>query len=262
MAAHVHQFMCLSDNYGVLLHDPETRRTATIDAPEAAPILAALKAKGWDLTDILVTHHHADHTQGLAALKAEYPDAIIVGPAKEVEKIKAAGKISGLDVTVGEGDRVKVGSLEAHVIEVPGHTSGHIAYYFDDEDLLYAGDTLFALGCGRPFEEKPSVLYHSLMKLARLPGSTQVYCGHEYTQSNARFAMSVDGGNTLLADRAAEIDRLREAKSFTLPTTIALEQATNPFLRAEEPELKAALGMPDADAVAIFAELRERKNRG
>ena len=262
MAAHVHQFMCLSDNYGVLVHDPETRRTATIDAPEAGPILSALDARGWELTDILVTHHHADHTQGLAALKAKFPNARIVGPAKEAGKIKAAGKIDALDAGLGEGDRVMVGSLEAHVIEVPGHTSGHIAYYFEDEDLLFSGDTLFALGCGRCFEETPAVMHHSLAKLARLPGSTQVYCGHEYTQSNARFALQVDGDNDLLKQRAAEIDRMREANAFTLPTTIALEQATNPFLRADDAAIRRALGMADADEVDVFSELRERKNRG
>ena len=262
MAAHVHQFMCLSDNYGVLVHDPETRRTATIDAPEAGPILAALEANGWELTDILVTHHHADHTQGLAALKAKYPDARIVGPAKEAAKIRSAGKIAKLDAELGEGDRVAVGRLEAQVIEVPGHTSGHIAFYFEDEDLLFAGDTLFALGCGRCFEETPAVMHHSLLKLARLPGATQVYCGHEYTQSNARFAVKVDGGNALLAERAAEIYRMREANAFTLPTTIALEQATNPFLRADDTDIRQALGMAEADEVDVFTELRERKNRG
>lgn len=261
MAANVHQFMCLSDNYGVLLHDPETRRTATIDAPEAAPILAALEAHGWALTDVLVTHHHADHTQGIAALKAKYPEARIVGPAREADRIRAAAKIGALDQAVSEGDRVTVGRLEAHVLEVPGHTAGHIAYYFEAEELLFAGDTLFALGCGRPFEAKADVLHRSLMKLARLPGSTQVYCGHEYTQANARFALSVDADNALLVERAAEIDRLRASETFTLPTTIALEQATNPFLRAGEPSLKAALGMPDADTVDVFAELRERKSR-
>jgi hydroxyacylglutathione hydrolase len=262
MVAHVHQFLCLSDNFGVLVHDPETRRTATIDAPDAAPILAALDAHGWTLTDMLVTHHHADHTQGLAALKDRFPDARIVGPAKEAAKIVSAGRIERLDRELSDGDRVDVGTLEAHVIDVPGHTSGHIAFHFEDEELLFAGDTLFALGCGRPFEEPSRVLFHSLMKLARLPGATQVYCGHEYTQSNARFAVSVDGSNALLVERAQDIDRMREANALTLPTTIALEQATNPFLRAEDPELKAALGMPDADAVDIFAELRERKNRG
>lgn len=255
MSAHVHQFMCLTDNYGVLLHDPETRRTAAIDAPDAKPILAALKEKGWTLTDILITHHHADHTQGIAGLKAAYPDVKIVGPAKE------AAKIADLDRQVAEDDYVMVGTLKGRVIEVPGHTLGHIAYYFGAEDLLFAGDTLFALGCGRPFEAPASVLFHSLMKLVRLPGQTEVYCGHEYTQANARFAMSVDGANDLLAERAASIDELREQGEFTLPTTIAIEMATNPFLRAEEWDLKAALGMQDADAVDVFAELRERKNR-
>ena len=256
MVAQVHQFLCLSDNYGVLLHDPETRATATIDVPEAAPVLKALEEKGWDLTDILVTHHHADHTQGIPQVKRHFPNARIVGPAKE------AAKIGRLDLQVSEGDYVEFGSLKAKVLETPGHTSGHIVYWFEAEDLLFAGDTLFALGCGRPFEEPPRVLYHSLMKLAQLPGSVEVYCGHEYTQSNARFAVGVDGGNDLLVERAAEIDALRAKGEFTLPTTIAVERATNPFLRADEAELKAAVGLADADAEDVFAALRERKNRG
>lgn len=255
MRARIHQFMCLSDNYGVLVHDPDTRRTATIDAPEAAPILAALKDKGWELTDILLTHHHADHTQGIGALKAAYPEARLVGPAKESDKIVP------LDLAVGDGDFIKVGGLKASVIEVPGHTAGHIAYYFKANDLLFAGDTLFALGCGRPFEAPARVLYHSLMKLARLPGCVEVYCGHEYTLSNAKFALSVDGDNELLVSRAAEIERLRAAGEFTLPTTIAIERATNPFLRSDEPEIRAAMGLPYADAADVFAALRERKNK-
>ncbi len=255
MTAQVHQFLCLSDNYGVLLHDPETRRTATIDVPEAAPVLRALEEKGWELTDILVTHHHADHTQGIPEVKTRYPNARIVGPAKEQRKIGV------LDLALSEGDYVEVGSLKAKVLETPGHTSGHIVYWFEAEDLLFAGDTLFALGCGRPFEEPPSVLYHSLMKLARLPGSVEVYAGHEYTQSNARFAVGVDGGNDLLVERAAAIEALRAKGEPTLPTTISIERATNPFLRADEPDLKAAMGMEDADGADVFAALRERKNR-
>ncbi len=255
MVAHVHQFPCLADNYGVLVHDPDSRRTASIDAPDATAVLAALEGTGWALTDILVTHHHADHTQGLPELKGRYPNARIVGPAKEAEVIGL------LDVALGEGDFVKVGTLKARILEVPGHTLGHIAYAFDEEDLLFAGDTLFALGCGRPLEAPSGVLYRSLMKLARLPGSMQVYCGHEYTLSNARFAMGVDGGNGLLVERAKEVERLRAAGITTLPTTIALERATNPFLRADEPDVKAALGMAAADALDVFAELRARKNR-
>jgi hydroxyacylglutathione hydrolase len=255
MAAHIHQLLCLKDNFAVLIHDPATRATAAVDAPEAAPILAALKAKGWDLTGILITHHHFDHVQGIAGLKAKFPRVRIIGPAKE------AAKIGALDVAVAEGDDVVVGALEAKVIEVPGHTSGHIAYWFSSEEVLFAGDTLFALGCGRGFEEPPEVLYHSLMKLAALPEETLVYCGHEYTAANARFALSVDPANKNLRERAQKIALQREAGEFTLPTTIAIELATNPFLRANAPEIQNAVGMAGADPAAVFASLRERKNR-
>jgi hydroxyacylglutathione hydrolase len=255
MAAHIHQLLCLKDNFAVLIHDPATRATAAVDAPEAAPISAALKAKGWDLTDILVTHHHFDHVQGIAGLKAKFPRARTIGPAKE------AAKIGALDVAVGEGDDVMVGALEAKVIEVPGHTSGHIAYWFSSEEVLFAGDTLFALGCGRGFEEPPEVLYHSLMKLAALPEETLVYCGHEYTLANAHFALSVDPANENLKERAQKIALQREAGEFTLPTTIAIELATNPFLRANAPEIQNSVGMTGADPATVFAALRERKNR-
>ena len=256
MSAHIHYFRCLSDNVGVLIHDPETRRTACVDAPEAEPILEALAQRGWDLSDILVTHHHADHTQGIPGLKARFARARIVGPAKE------AGKIGTLDQAVSENDWVQVGSLKARVLEVPGHTAGHVAFHFEDEDVLFAGDTLFGLGCGRPFEAPAPVLFHSLMKLARLRGETEVYCGHDYTLSNARFAVSVDGANPLVTERAAAIEQMAAAGTFAGPTTIALERATNPFLRADEEALKRAVGMADADAVDVFAALRERKNRG
>jgi hydroxyacylglutathione hydrolase len=255
MTLEVHQFMCLSDNFGVLVHDGESGATAAIDAPETAPILATLAEKNWRLTDILITHHHFDHTQGIAGLKAQFPQARVVGPAKEAEKI------GGLDLAVQEGDLVRVGSLTALVIEVPGHTLGHIAYWFEEEDLLFAGDTLFAMGCGRGFEAPAHVLYHSLMKLAALPGETTIYCGHEYTLANARFALGVDPQNEILQDRAKEVAELREAGRFTLPTSMSLELATNPFLRASEPELQASVGMPGGDPAAVFAALRERKNR-
>jgi hydroxyacylglutathione hydrolase len=255
MAAHIYQFMCLKDNFGVLLHDPHSRATAAIDASEATPILAALAAREWELTDILITHHHADHVQGIPGLKARFPQARVIGPRKE------ATKIGGLDLMVGEDDRVAIGALEGRVIEVPGHTSGHVAYWFEEEDIVFTGDTLFAMGCGRGFEEPPEILYHSLMRLAELPGQTEVYCGHEYTLANARFALSVDRDNAILIERASEVARLRDAGKFTLPTTITIELATNPFLRADAPELQAAVGMPGADPTAVFAELRERKNR-
>ena len=255
MAVHIHQFLCLKDNFGVLLHDPATRATATIDAPEAAPILAALAAKGWILTDILITHHHFDHVQGIAGLKVRFPHARVIGPAKE------AARISGLEGGVGGGDAVKTGALEAKVIDVPGHTSGHVAYWFADEDIVFTGDTLFAMGCGRGFEEPAVVLYHSLMRLAALPGETKVYCGHEYTLANARFALTVDPDNAILKERAVEVAHQRTAGEFTLPTTIAIELATNPFLRADAPDIQARLGLAGADPAAVFAELRERKNR-
>jgi hydroxyacylglutathione hydrolase len=255
MAPHVGQFICLQDNFGVLVHDPDTRATASIDAPDAAPILAALAAREWTLTDILITHHHADHVQGIGGLKARFPNARVTGPRRE------AAKIGGLDLQVGEEDKIGIGSLGGRVIEVPGHTSGHVAYWFEEADLVFTGDTLFAMGCGRAFEEPPQVLFHSLMKLAALPGETQVYCGHEYTLANARFALGVEPGNAILRERAAKVAKLRADGEFTLPTTIALECATNPFLRVEEPDIQAAVGMPDADPAAVFAELRDRKNR-
>lgn len=256
MTAIIHQFLCLKDNFGVLVHDPRTGATAAIDAPEAAPILAALAAGDWPLTDILITHHHADHVQGIAGLKERFPRARVVGPRREAAKIAA-----GLDVAVSEGESVGIGALEAIVIDVPGHTSGHIAYWFRQEDIAFTGDTLFAMGCGRGFEEPAAVLFHSLMKLAALPIQTKVYCGHEYTLANARFALSVDPGNANLRQRAQDVARKREAGEFTLPTTIALELATNPFLRADEPDIQAILGMRGAEPAVVFAELRDRKNR-
>jgi hydroxyacylglutathione hydrolase len=255
MAVHIHQFQCLTDNFGVLVHDSETGATAAIDAPEAAPILAALAEKRWELTDILITHHHPDHTQGIVGLKSAFPHARVIGPKKE------AARIGSLEVEVGEGDGVMVGSLEALVIDVPGHTLGHIVYWFEEQDLLFSGDTLFAMGCGRGFEAPAHVLFHSLMKLAALPGETQVYCGHEYTLANSRFALTVDSENEVLRDRAKEVAALRASGRFTLPTTITLELATNPFLRADEAAVQAGVGMKGADPVAVFAELRERKNR-
>jgi hydroxyacylglutathione hydrolase len=255
MTVRVHQLPCLADNYGVLIHDSATGATAAIDAPDAAPILAALETNRWQLSDILLTHHHADHVQGVPGLKSKFPKARIVGPKKE------AARIPGLDLQVGEDDAVKVGAIDLAVFDTPGHTAGHIAYFIESDDLVFAGDTLFALGCGRVFEAPMATMYHSLMKLAALPGETQVYCGHEYTLSNARFALTVDPDNNLLAERATEVEEMRKQGRPTLPTTIALEVATNPFLRAEDPGVQKALGMAGADPVAVFTELRERKNK-
>lgn len=256
MPLHVHQFTCLSDNYGALVHDENSGATAAIDVPEAAPVLAALAERGWTLTDILITHHHDDHIQGVPAVKSKFPQARITGPKKD------AARIPGLDRQVSEGDEFAFGGAPVRVIETPGHTSGHIVYHFPEDDLLFAGDTLFALGCGRVFETPMHVMHHSLMKLANLPEETRVWCGHEYTLSNARFAITVDPDNTLLRDRAAAVEAMRAEGKPTLPTTIGLELATNPFLRAEDPGVQRALGMEGQDPALVFAELRERKNRG
>ncbi len=255
MTAQVHQFPCLSDNYGVLIHDSGTGATAAIDAPDGAAVLAALEARGWRLTDILVTHHHGDHTAGIAGLKERFPEVRVVAPALE------ATKIGHVDLGVGEDDVVVVGNLQAKVIATPGHTAGHIVYWFEDNDILFAGDTLFSLGCGRVMETPLATMWESLVKLAQLPGETQVYCGHEYTAANAKFALTIEPGNDVLKERAREVEDLRREGRATLPTTIALELAANPFLRAEQADVKRGVAMADADAAQVFAELRERKNR-
>jgi hydroxyacylglutathione hydrolase len=256
MTTHVHQFMCLQDNFGVLIHDSQSGATASIDAPDADAILKAAALQGWELTDLLITHHHADHIQGIPGLKARFPKLRIVGPAKE------AARIGALDAQLNEDDYAHVGQIAAKVIETPGHTAGHICYWFEEDQIAFCGDTLFALGCGRVFETPLSVMWNSLVKLAdRLPGDTEIYCGHEYTQSNARFAVTIEPGNVVLKDRVEEIARRRSAGAATLPTTMSLELTTNPFLRAEEPEVQATLGMNGADPAAVFAEIRTRKDK-
>jgi hydroxyacylglutathione hydrolase len=255
MRLEICQFLCLTDNYGVLIHAPETGATAAIDAPQTEPILAALAAANWSLTDILVTHHHPDHVQGIGGLRAAFPNVRVTGPAKE------AAKIGRLDRQVEDGDVIFLGPHAAKVIAVPGHTLGHIAYWFEEDAVLFAGDTLFAMGCGRSFEAPAAVLYQSLLKLAALPDETQLYCGHEYTLANARFAASVEPGNEALQRRTEAVAALRAQACLTLPSQMGLERATNPFLRVAEPEIQASLGLQGADPATVFAALRERKNR-
>jgi len=247
-------FLCLSDNYGVLLHDPESGATASIDAPEAPPIEAALAATGWKLTDILVTHHHADHTGGIRALKDKYR-CRVVAPAKE------AARIPAVDETVREGDQVAVGKLTANVIETPGHTLGHIAYWFHGEQLVFVGDTLFSIGCGRVIEGTPDMMWASLKKLRDLPNDTEVYCGHEYTAANIKFARTIEPDNPVLAARDAQVGQLIAAGEPTIPVTIGDEKLANPFLRADLPEVTGILGMDGEPAAKVFAEIRARKNR-
>jgi len=254
MAAQTHLFLCLKDNFGVLLHDPQSGATASIDAPEAAPIEAALQRTGWRLTDILVTHHHADHTQGIGELKARH-HCRVVAPRNE------AARIAHVDRAAGEGDTVKVGALEARVIDTPGHTAGHIAYFFPADKIAFVGDTLFSIGCGRVIEGNAEMMWQSLIKLRGLPDDTRFYCGHEYTKANIRFAKTIEPNNKALAARAEEVDRLTAAGQFTIPATIGAEKAANPFLRADDPEIARSVGLAGAPAWKVFAEIRERKNR-
>jgi hydroxyacylglutathione hydrolase len=247
----IHQFPCLKDNYGFLVHDPRTGATVAIDTPDTEEIERQCEAKGWRLTDIWNTHWHPDHAGGNATLKAKY-DVCITGPA-EVKRIGRAP-----DRIVSEGDVVKVGGFEARVLEVGGHTQGHIAFVFETQRAAFVGDTLFSLGCGRLFEGAPQQMWQSLSKLAALPDEMRFYCAHEYTLANAHFAMSVDAANPALQARVAEVQQLRSQGSPTVPVSLGVEKKTNPFLRA--PLLKAAILLADSDDCDVFAELRSRKD--
>jgi hydroxyacylglutathione hydrolase len=254
MHAQTHLFPCLQDNYGVLLHDPDSGATAAIDAPEAAPVEAALTEMGWRLTDILVTHHHADHTGGIAELKARHR-CRVVAPHGE------AAKIPLVDETVRENDKVRVGSLEARVLETPGHTAGHISYVFPADKLAFVGDTLFSIGCGRVIEGTPEMMWRSLLKLRALPDDTRIFCGHEYTQANIRFAKTIEPANAALSAREKKVDMLRAVRQPTIPSTLGEEKAANPFLRADLPEVAKSVGLAGQPAWKVFAEIRERKNK-
>jgi hydroxyacylglutathione hydrolase len=247
----IHQFPCLDDNYGFLVHDDESGATATIDTPDAEAILREAAAKGWRITDVWNTHWHPDHAGGNATIK-ERTGARVSGPA-EVERIGHAP-----DRVLSEGDTVSLGAKTARVLDVGGHTLGHIAYVFDDHRTAFVGDALFALGCGRLFEGTPQQMWASLQKLAALPEDTTLFCAHEYTQSNARFALHVDPDNAALRSRAAEIERLRAEKKPTVPMTLAAEKATNPFLRA--PLLAAAGVSAGAADWEAFAAIRKQKD--
>jgi len=250
----VHMFPALSDNYGFLAHDEPSGLTAVIDTPEVAAIERALDKTGWTLNYILNTHHHFDHAGGNLELK-EKTGCTIVGAAND------AARIPGIDVQLQDGDCFELGQSKATIFEVPGHTTGHIAYWFEADKVAFVGDTLFALGCGRLFEGSPEQMWSSLQKLMALPDDTLVYCAHEYTQSNAQFALSVEPQNAALTARSKSIDEVRARNEPTVPTTIGLEKSTNPFLRPMSDDLQETLNMRGADLVEVFAETRARKDQ-
>lgn len=249
----IFQFPCLSDNYGVLLRDADSGVVASIDAPDAEAVEAALEEKGWKLTHILVTHHHWDHTQGNEALKAA-TGCTIIGPRGE------ADKVPGIDTKVGEGDTFKFGNFDVEVAETPGHTAGHIIYHIPAAKAAFVGDTLFAMGCGRVIEGRMDQMWSGVEKVAKLPPETALYCGHEYTIANAEFAMSVEPGNEALQKRFEEVKALRAAGKPTLPTTVAAELATNPFIRVNSPEIRANVGLPNGSDAEVFEKVRIAKN--
>ncbi len=243
---------CLSDNYAFLVHNHDTSETALIDAPEAAPIAKVLADRRWALTDILITHHHNDHIDGVAALRE---GARVIGAAADAHRLPA------LDLAVAEGDVITVCGLPTHVIDVSGHTIGHIAFHMPGPAYAFTADSLMALGCGRLFEGTPAQMWQSLLKLRALPENTMICSGHEYTAANARFAASLDGAHPDLILRIEGIETARAAGEPTVPSTLLEEKRTNPFLRADIPEFKAVLGMAEASDEDVFAAVRAKKDK-
>lgn len=251
MPLEVHQFACLSDNYGFLLHDPESCETVCIDTPDADAYLHHAAERGWQITQIWNTHWHPDHAGGNEAIKSA-TGCTVVAPAGD------AAQIAAVDRVVKHGDTVAIGAHQASVIDVGGHTKGHIAYYLPPEALAFVGDSLFALGCGRMFEGTPDQFWASLARLKALPPETVLYCAHEYTASNARFALHADPDNVALQEYVADVEKRRAANQPTVPTRLDKELAANPFLRADNPALAARWG--GGDAVSTFAALRAAKD--
>ncbi len=250
----IETFPCLQDNYGFLLHAAAAELTAVVDTPEVGPIEAALKRHGWCLTHILNTHHHGDHVGGNQQLKQRH-GCTIVGPQAD------AHRIPGIDIALADGEHFDFGGHVAHIHATPGHTRGHIVYHFPSDKAAFVGDTLFALGCGRLFEGTPQQMWASLRTIRNWPDTTQIYCAHEYTQANARFALAVEPDNAELIARCHQIDALRARAQPTIPTALGIEKRTNPFLRADTAALAAAVGMHGSAAVDVFAYIRHLKDR-
>ncbi|MDD5275690.1 MAG: hydroxyacylglutathione hydrolase [Methylovulum sp.] len=244
----------LNDNYSYLIHDTESQQTAVVDPTLAQPVLDVLAANGWQLNFIFNTHHHGDHVGGNLELKQKTGCKVVAAQADQY-------RIPGYDLGVNDNEVVMLGNLAAHIIATPGHTSGHIVYYFADHGLLFCGDTLFVMGCGRLFEGTAEQLWHSLQKLKRLPEATRIYCAHEYTQANGRFALSAEPDNLALQQRILAVKQARENGQPTVPSTIAQELATNPFFREDSPALQKAIGLSGKSALDVFTELRKLKDR-
>jgi len=254
MPLDVHIIECLEDNYAYLIRDAQTGRTAIIDTPEPGRILDEAEKIGWPIDEIWNTHHHWDHAGGNDAIREKTGANVVAAKAE-------AGKIGHVDTQVAHGDRVRLGEMEAEILDVGGHTSGHIAFYFPEADTVFVGDALFNLGCGRMFEGEPEQFLASLQRIKHLPGATSIYCGHEYTVKNGEFALTVDPDNALLRQY---VERARDARAQdkpTVPSTVNAERGANPFLRPEDEHIRAELAMEDASDVAVFAELRKRKDQ-
>ena len=249
----VYQFPCLSDNYGYLVHDNQTGVTAAIDTPDYVAIGKALDLKNWQLSFIFNTHHHPDHAGGNLALKAQ-TNCKIIGPRQDAERIP------GIDILVGDQDTCSLGIWTFEVYDTPGHTKGHIVYFCSQAGIAFVGDTLFALGCGRLFEGTPQQMWESLQKISAWPDDTLIYCAHEYTEANARFALSVEPENHDLILRSEQIVQTRSSGSPTIPTTLGLEKKTNPFLRSHSDNLQKTIGLTGKTELEIFTRTRELKD--